>query len=265
MSSNLTWKRRLGNMWHHFTSVQTLPRKVILIYHSVGGGPMSLPVAQFKEHLDWLGKYAQVVSLDELIDYKLVSTGLQVALTFDDGYRTLFNVVAPLLAERNWSATVYLNTGHVADQIRQLSQPQVGHYPGEEFLLWDEVMQLSNQGWIIGSHGVEHLDLTKTDSVEVDRQLSDARSEIESRLGQSCRHFAYTWGNCNRPLLQKVGKAGYTYAAAAIHGPLTLRSQSLAFPRIDVRREYSLPDFVAVVRGDWDYLGFIQKFRRYIR
>jgi hypothetical protein len=33
-------------------------------------------------------------------------------------------------------------------------------------------------------------------------------------------------------------------------------------PRADIRRDYTLEDFKAVVRGDWDYLGHIQRIRR---
>ncbi len=33
----------------------------------------------------------------------------------------------------------------------------------------------------------------------------------------------------------------------------------MAFPRINVAQNYSLEDFRAIVRGDWDYLGWVQR------
>lgn len=222
---------------------------------------MSLPVARFCEQLEWLEQNAQVVSLEEILGSPTPAARLQVALTFDDGYRTLAGIVAPLLSERKWPATVYLNTGNIEDQCPQPSQPQIGHYPGEEFLLWEEVEDLLRQGWLIGSHGVDHVDLTGVDVLTAARQLTSSRQTIEKRLGMECRHFAYTWGRNDAPVRSLVAANGYAAAVAAHHGPLSVHSDPMALPRIDVRREYNLADFAAVVRGDWDFLGLAQKIR----
>lgn len=222
---------------------------------------MSLPVGQFREQLDWMAENARVVSLDDLLKPGPSDERLRIALTFDDGYRTLSSVVAPLLAKRNWSAAVYLNTGHVEDHCRQSSQPRIGHYPGEEFLLWSEVEELFQQGWLIGSHGVDHVDLTGLDTVATAQQLRVSRRTIEERLGLECRHFAYTWGRHDARVCHQVAANGYAAAVAAHHGPLSVHSDAMALPRMDVRREYDLDDFAAVVQGGWDYLGLAQKIR----
>jgi hypothetical protein len=48
---------------------------------------------------------------------------------------------------------------------------------------------------------------------------------------------------------------------SGLHGPVAAGFDAMAVPRINVARDYSLDDFKAVVRGDWDYLGRIQAFR----
>jgi len=108
------------------------------------------------------------------------------------------------------------------------------------------------------------VDLTTLPAKEIARQLSVSRDEIESRLGKECLHFSYTWGRHDRNVRQCVLNAGYRYAAAAIHGALVKTSDRLAFPRVDVRREYALADFASLVSGKWDFLTYWQHLRRLI-
>lgn len=60
-------------------------------------------------------------------------------------------------------------------------------------------------------------------------------------------------------------QAGYRSAVASIHSPVMGSADPYALPRLDVRPEYSLEDFVAVVTGKWDYLKRIHSFRAFFR
>lgn len=236
-------------------------RRIILIYHAVGSGPSSLSAENFNRQMDWLAEYATVESLEDLINHPDQS-GLRVAITFDDGYRSVYSVAAPVLKKYGFSAAAYVNTGMIGEDVHCASDSGLGHYPQEEFLTWQEVAELDRRGWTIGSHGVDHVDLTLLPADAAARQLQDSRAEIEARLGKECRHFCYTWGNNNRMVRRLVNEAGYLSAVAAIHGALTSASDTMALERIDVRRDYSLEDFIAIIKGDWDYLAVIQRFRR---
>jgi len=158
-STSLRWKRRLGSIW------RVLPMSkaghVILIYHSVNGGPLSIAIDKFSAQMAWLAKNAEVVSLDSLLSLEREAyPGLRVAITFDDGYRSVHDAAAPVLAKHKFPATVYINSGHIHDTRHEHSDTLQGHYPDETFMTWSEVNHLQGQGWSIGSHGVEHLDLT---------------------------------------------------------------------------------------------------------
>lgn len=259
MSLSLHVKRLLGCLCGY--GPKRVNRRILLIYHAVGSGPVSLPSENFIRQMDWLGKHATVESLESLVNRPEVP-GLRVALTFDDGYRSVYSVVAPVLEKLGFPATVYLSTGMIGEAAHRASDPNLGHYPYEEFLNWQEVAELDRMGWTIGSHGVDHVDLTKLTDEDVAQQLQDSRGEIETRLGKECRHFCYTWGNNNQKVRNLVSESGYFSAVAAIHGTLHSVSDRLALERIDVRREYCLKDFIATIQGDWDYLAVIQRLRR---
>ncbi len=97
----------------------------------------------------------------------------------------------------------------------------------------------------MGSHGVDHLDLTRAAPDVCTQQLVQSRDEIDRRLGAGCKHFAYTWGRSNARLRALVSQCGYRYAAGGVHGPIRPGFEPMNFPRINVSRDYSLDDFKA--------------------
>lgn len=262
MTYKVTCKRWLGRLCRLVPRSRN--RRLVLIYHAVGSGALALPTHRFREQVSWLAQNARVIAIDELLKCG-DAVGLQVALTFDDGYASLFRNVAPILQTEGMVATVYPNTSCLGDIQRVASDESKGHYPSEEFLVWNEVKALRDVGWTIGSHGVDHVDLTSLPVREIHRQVTDSKQAIAKRLGVDCEHFAYTWGRHNEQVRAVVVDAGYRSAVAGTHGAVRCESDRYALPRIDIRRDYTLNDFIAVVRGEWDYLGWVQKARALLR
>ncbi len=257
--STLIWKRRLAKLYAPFCS--GLNRRIILLYHSVGDGSLAISKDMFRQQMNWLAERASIVPVNDLISENN-NHGLQAAVTFDDGYVSLYEHAAPILEELGRVATVYLNTGWIGETERKASVAELGHYDGEQFLTWNEVEALRQAGWNIGSHGVNHLDMTIQDANLVEEELVNSKREIETRLGQPCEYFAYTWGRFSPELQSAVKTAGYHSAASGLHGPVTPASDPFAVPRIDVRAEYELSDFQNLVEGYWDFLGFKQRLMR---
>jgi peptidoglycan/xylan/chitin deacetylase (PgdA/CDA1 family) len=217
---------------------------------------------QFEAQMAWLDEHATVVNLADIVGCsKRASKKPYVALTFDDGYQSLHDIAAPILERYKFPATVYINSGHIGDISRENSDPSLGHYPNECFMTWEEVTKLKSMGWNIGSHGVNHIDLTLQPNSVVTSQLADSLCQISARTGSPCLDFSYTWGHHNRSLQDAVAAAGYKSAVAGTHSRIKRQSNSFALPRLDIRREYELEDFIAVVRGDWDYLRLYQGLR----
>lgn len=257
--AKLVAKRALGALYSLFP--RPLRRRIVLLYHSIGEGPLALPETVFRAQMAWLTSAAAVVPLGHLISHDGAAPALQAAITFDDGYASLYSKALPVLREFGATATVFLNTGWIADRERKTSDSAAGHYPQEQFLTWSEVEYLTDAGWEIGSHGVDHLDLTVEPDDTVRVQLVASRAAIFDRIGRCSPVFSYTWGRHTPHLRRLVAEAGYTHAVAGVHGAFTDEADHFAKPRIDIARSYTLDDFKAIVRGDWDYLGWIQRAR----
>jgi peptidoglycan/xylan/chitin deacetylase (PgdA/CDA1 family) len=208
--------------------------------------------------MQWLAGVASVVPIDALLN-GVPAAGLAVAITFDDGYSSVHEGALAVLAPMNLPATVYLNTGWIHEGEASPAQPGLGHQSGETFMRWSEAEALVQAGWTVGSHGVDHLDLTRAPADVCRRQLVLSRDEINRRLKVDCVHFAYPWGRSTTQLRTLVRQCGYRYAAGCRHGPLQPDFDPMALPRINVAQDYSHEDFRAIVLGDWDYLGWVQR------
>jgi peptidoglycan/xylan/chitin deacetylase (PgdA/CDA1 family) len=100
----------------------------------------------------------------------------------------------------------------------------------DTMLTWQEVIELSRNGFEIGAHTVNHPLLTYENDTTVDRELLLSKQTLEEKIGNPIRAFAYPNGDCDARVKQSVEHAGYKYAFTTQPGwyrreqdPLTIR------------------------------------------
>jgi peptidoglycan/xylan/chitin deacetylase (PgdA/CDA1 family) len=209
---------------------------LVLTYHAVEAGPPPLCIepSLLRAHLDCLQDAgAQTLTLSELAA-ALRSGRLprrSVAITFDDGFESVATEAAPLLAERDHTATVFCVAGHVGGVNDWPTQP--ADVPRRRLADASTLVGLAQAGFEIGSHGMEHLPLERASDERVQRELVDSKLELERALGVAVRSFAYPYGampgHGARALLES------TYSAACTGGMRRVGSgaDALELPRVD--------------------------------
>lgn len=192
--------------------VSGLPEPKVLIYHQVGGGSgleMEVTAEDFERHLEWLGRHFHVAAIDA--EHGADS----VVLTFDDGYRSVYEIAFPLLRERRMPFLLYLTTSPI-----ETGRPLRDH-PGAEPLDWDMVGEMLDSGLLtIGSHTHSHPDLRNLTRSDTARELEMADTLIEGRIGVAPAHFAYPWGYWSEEADRIVRTR---YLTAALGSPLPYR------------------------------------------
>jgi len=267
MADSLRWKRLIGktnSLFHHHASAHR-QRAFVLTYHSIGS-QRGVTEENFRQQMFWLSNYAAVLELDSVVRDEWIPSpsGLVCAITFDDGYASVYRKAFPILRKLRLPATVYLVVEAIGAVQRFSSNEFEGLYPDEDMLMWSEVKEMRDGGLQFGSHLLRHHDLTSLSAADADEQLIGSKHQVEERLGVPCTSFCYPWGRHNNATADAVRGAGYENAVITIqdrwdraHPPDRYR-----IPRADVRRDYSLDDFSRVVQGDWDFLGYIQRLRQ---
>lgn len=77
------------------------------------------------------------------------------------------------------------------------------------FLDWDQVREMASARIEFGSHGCSHRILTRLRAEEAQGELVRSKAEIEGRIGQEVRDFAFPEESANRELINLADKAGY--------------------------------------------------------
>src|SRR2546425_309694 len=97
-----------------------------------------------------------------------------VAVTFDDGFRSVFEHGFPVLARLGVPASIFVVTDLLGDR-RPMAWPGIDRWlrgPDTAELTpvsWGELRQLADAGWEIGSHSCTHPHLTRCDDASLER------------------------------------------------------------------------------------------------
>jgi peptidoglycan/xylan/chitin deacetylase (PgdA/CDA1 family) len=176
---------------------------------------------------------------ERFTDTVLASDGRRrMAITFDDAFRSVLTLGLPILRELGVRGTVFVPTGHVGGL--PMRWPGIDEWTGGPYerdlvgCAWDEIAELADAGWEIGSHTRSHSRLTTLSDNEVRTELVDSKGECEDRLGRPCRSLAYPYGDYSERIVRAARRAGYL-AAGTLPGRLEA-ADSLRYPRIFVSR-----------------------------
>lgn len=159
-----------------------------------------------------------------------------LAVTFDDAFRSVIRLGLPVLRELGVPATVFAPTGFLGGD-RPFTWPETDRWVGTEHesevegMSWDDLAELRDAGWEVGSHSVSHAHLTALDDGALARELRDSKREIDARVA-SCRSLAYPYSDVDDRVAAAARAAGYEAGAVVL--PLRQRRDPLRFPRVPV-------------------------------
>lgn len=138
-------------------------------------------------------------------------------LTFDDGYLDNFEYAAPIMEDLGFRATIFCLSGCLGSLSAWSDDPL---WSGIPLMAAEEIRELSDRGFEIGSHTRSHCDLGRTireDPLRVRREIFDSRTELEDILGKPVTAFCYPYGSVSPDSVDWVREAGYTSARSVKH------------------------------------------------
>jgi peptidoglycan/xylan/chitin deacetylase (PgdA/CDA1 family) len=214
---------------------------LVLCYHSISEyWPAALAVrpADFENQVAHLLRRGfEPATFSDLVHGE--SGGKRMAITFDDGFRSVATHAQPILGRLGAIATTFIPTALV---------------PGEERLHWNGIEQwlgtphepelaplslrdlqgLVSAGWEVGAHSRTHPHLPVLDDAALEDELRGSRRDLEQLLGRPCLSIAYPYGDEDARVERSAAEAGFAAAATLPAG--RLRGSQHAWPRIGVYR-----------------------------
>jgi peptidoglycan/xylan/chitin deacetylase (PgdA/CDA1 family) len=155
-----------------------------------------------------------------------------VVITFDDGFRNVFEHGLPLLARHGFRAIQFL----LPDRLGQMNtwEQMEGEAP-ERLMDPAEVRDWLGAGHWIGSHTCTHPWLTRLPLPQAREEIASSKHRLEDRFGVPVEHFCYPYGDWNEPVRELVAAAGYRTACTVEPGVNTPGTPRLALKRFTAR------------------------------
>lgn len=122
-----------------------------------------------------------------------------VLISFDDGYADNYKYAYPVLREEQVPGTFFVVSGSIGKENRMTAA---------------QLREMSANGMKIGSHTVNHENLTGMNAREIDFELRQSKEVLEKILGEPVCALAYPGGKVNETVLDRA-KACYNMAFTA--------------------------------------------------
>lgn len=170
----------------------------------------------------------RVIPMSEFLDFLHYQSAIpkrSVVITIDGGHGSAYNIAYPILKKYGLPATFFVNT----DSVGII----------EKALTWDQLKQLKDEGFEVGSYAFSNGDLEVNKEKEVDqvytagikRELLLSKQIIDKELSQDTLYLAFPSGEYNRNLLNICDQVGYKIAFTRQPGSNPFFSDPLSLKR----------------------------------
>jgi len=226
---------------------RTIP---ILMYHQIdlpaprGTSFRSLTVhpKSFKRQMYWMHRLGyRGLSMRDLMPYlDGERTGKVFGITFDDGYRNVFQHALPVLTQLGFTSTNYL----VANQFDGGNVWDAHHnVPFSPLMSQGEAREWIQAGQEVGSHTLDHVHLPDLSLEQARHQISHSRHMLADAVKQEVTAFCYPYGQLTSGHAELVIEAGYCSATTTQRGLASAKDSPFLLPRVGVWRSTNLLHF----------------------
>jgi peptidoglycan/xylan/chitin deacetylase (PgdA/CDA1 family) len=187
----------------------------MLLYHKVDEIPpgvrhpeIYVTPTRFAEQLALLRQLGMcTITLPEYVAYRRGERALPprpVVITFDDGYRSNYEVAFPILQEFGCRATIFVVSSLLGgSNVWDPGEPQ------EPLMGLCQIREMQRAGIDFQSHTRSHARLTAVPPAQARCELRTSRCELEQALGTPVCGVAYPWGAYDDTVLALAAEAGY--------------------------------------------------------
>ena len=210
----------------------------------------------FEKQVRFLEKHFNYCSAEDFFDGK-GTKGINIMLTFDDGYKDNYDIAAPILKKHKASTIFFLATAYIGtdkwlwhDKVRYLIQkgtlsfsdaemhlkrlnqgkpvdPSFGKFvelnfpkvaPMRIMMNWKEITELNKFSFRIGGHTNNHVVLSELDYDAQYEELSKSVDVIEKYTETTCQYIAFPNGIFNADTLEALEALNIDYGLTTKKG-----------------------------------------------
>ncbi len=172
-----------------------------------------------------------------------------LTFTFDDGLKSCVRAVR-ILREFSAKACFFVCPPIIGetdpDRITQFCHEGMRE-PVHEFMNWDDIDKLLDEGHEVGSHTLTHPNMSTLSSTQLTDELHGAAEQLKKRVGR-VEHFAWPFGRFEEfspEAARAVFDCGYQSCASGVRGCHRAR-QAVKRHELCIRREHMIAEWSLV-------------------
>ena len=128
-----------------------------------------------------------------------------VIITFDDGYKSVYDYAYPIMKKYGFKGIIFLITDKIENDTSKM------------YMNKDQINELIKEGWEVGSHTITHPKLNSISIEDISDEIKGSKDILEKMFGIKVLSFAYPYGLFNKKILDLV-RDNYRYAFSTIQG-----------------------------------------------
>ena len=236
-----------------FKNKKNQNKLIILMYHSVIKSNKFLidnnfiiSENNFIDHINLIHKnnfYKFVKINNDSKNYK----GINLALTFDDGFKNNLEFVAEFLNQYQIPIHIYVCTKFLKNNYTN-------------YLNLNELKKLSNfQNVTIGSHSLSHPFLSKLSNKEIQFELSESKKIIEDIISCEVNQISYPNGSYSNVVVKIAEQLGYLIGLTSIFNSNNNLSDNMKLARYNIEGLDNKFKLNNKIKGYHDWYSMLQK------
>jgi peptidoglycan/xylan/chitin deacetylase (PgdA/CDA1 family) len=225
----------------------------------------------FEAKLVFLKHKTNIISLDDFFSGRLSNEQINIAITFDDGYKGWITDVLPILRRLELPAAFFVSSGFVGlsrdEEATYIKNNLFRTLPPRKItgsLKETDVKLLIDNGFTIGGHTINHIDLETPRNIDqLKYEIAEDKCRLEKITGTRINYFSYPTGAYRNPqinLTELLCEAGYKGAVTTRAGFNTAHTNPFLLRRDIINTAMPINVYKAHVLGTSDAINYIKKY-----
>ncbi len=264
---------------HTWLTPRSTRKFALFVLHAIAPAKSDMAVSpsRFRRQLAaLLSAGYRCLDFDEVLQAIQEAGSLQspaFGLTFDDGYRSVYEDAWPVVEELGVSATIFVTVNFLEGKVAPpwyssdaaLVREYAEHAAQFRPLEWPQLREMARSKRIrIGSHSLNHHLMGRLDETTLRHDLQRSKHILEDRLGVPVSLFSYPFGVArygaySRASEDVVRQMGFRCSCTSEIGRIRAGSGNpYLLPRISLVEEDTGLDARAKAAGAYDWIGLAQ-------
>lgn len=224
----------------------------ILMYHSIiDNDEQSISIKSFKKQMHLMKTMGyQTIKFNELKE----NNEKKFIITFDDAYENVFINAFPILRKLGFNAVCFIvanKIGHYNDWDKNKNK-----FKKMKIMNFEQINEWLKNGFSIGSHTLDHVDLTKLNRNDKIDQIVNSKKHLNRLFNTEIDTFAFPFGSYDDET-QNIINENYDYAVTTKRSRFVKNKfNNKLLPRVPVSKNDNFFKFFLKIKTPYEDIKF---------